>query len=417
MKTSFFFKNTCLGSPKPLAFAIAVGISLSSSPASAVQFNFIGTDTLAPSYRDKVVNGFNQAAFQWSSLLADDVTVNIGIDFKPAGLGFIADTQLRDKFVVFKPYTEVRNALEARAQTDDAKTAVANLPKGSSLELLLNTTQENPNVPAAQNPYLDNNGSANNTTISLTPANAKALGLLAANSPALDATITFNSDFNFIFPDGTTTKPIEFSPQDDLIAQELTNPRNFVDIVTHELGHVLGFISNEEKIDENIIFQPEDTQNYFPTTLDLFRHSTDSLAYGKGVIDMRVGCTNLIPCDQYFSLDGGTTKIASFSTGVIFGDGGQPSHWKESMLTGIDLGIMNPTLDGVLDPATGELIGSLEPRQFSQYDKQAFNAIGWNLKQPVSVPEPRSLVGLTAFGAGLLLTRKNRHRKITFPIK
>ena len=50
-----------------------------------------------------------------------------------------------------------------------------------------------------QNPYVDNDGGANNTTVRLTTANAKALGLLSGTAPGQDAAITFNSQFAWDF--------------------------------------------------------------------------------------------------------------------------------------------------------------------------------------------------------------------------
>ena len=130
-------------------------------------------------------------------------------------------------------------------------------------------------------------------------------------------------------------------------------------VATHEIGHALGFLSGVDQLD--YFGNPKnggpfnDNQLPFVNTLDLFRYSTDSKNLGAidGTADTR---------DKYFSLDGGTNKIASFATGVDFGDGQQASHWKDNL----GLGIMDPTF------ARGEL-GIIR-----ENDLRAFDVIGYN---------------------------------------
>jgi hypothetical protein len=146
--------------------------------------------------------------------------------------------------------------------------------------------------------------------------------------------------------------------------------------------------------------------------MDLFRFSQSSIANGKGVIDWAANTT-----DKYFSINGGIKKIASFSTGQIYGDQQQASHWKDDL----GIGIMDPTA------APGELL------EISQQDQQLLDVIGWdrtaapepssptatispssssisitppnNSLTTTSVPEPSTLVGIMALGARLLLKR------------
>ena len=81
------------------------------------------------------------------------------------------------------------------------------------------------------------------------------------------------------------------------------------------------------------------------------------------MIDWSTGST-----DKYFSLDGGVTKIASFSTGSVQGDGQQASHWKDLL----GLGTLDPTA------VSGEL------QTFTDLDAIGFDVIGWNLASGVS---------------------------------
>jgi hypothetical protein len=89
----------------------------------------------------------------------------------------------------------------------------------------------------------------------------------------------------------------------------------------------------------------------------------------------------------YFSLDGGTTNLGNFSTGRIYGDEEQASHWKDNL----GLGIMDPTAQpaGQINiPSTLDLV--------------AFDVIGWNL-----VPEPSSAL-LGSLSLLFVMTRRRR---------
>jgi len=193
-------------------------------------------------------------------------------------------------------------------------------------------------------------------------ANAKALGLLAANNAAIDASITFSSNFSF-----------DFDPTNGISAGFY----DFVGVATHEIGHALGFISGVDVLDTNSsgpFFN--DNQFTFISTLDLFRFSAASIGQGAGVIDWTANNGN-----KYFSVNGGVTSIALYSNGTVHGDGRQASHWKDSL----GIGIMDPTA------ATGELMA------ISGTDIRGFDVIGWDLE---TVPEPGTimLMGLGIFG-------------------
>jgi hypothetical protein len=70
----------------------------------------------------------------------------------------------------------------------------------------------------------------------MSTSNAKALGLVAGNAPGIDGSITFSSNFSF-----------DLDPSDGISAGDY----DFVGIATHELGHLLGFVSGVDVLDEN----------------------------------------------------------------------------------------------------------------------------------------------------------------------
>ena len=319
--------------------------------------------------------GFLDAAARWSSLFTDNVTLNMTVGTQTLGAGILASTgsaQTRYTYGAFK------TALSADATSANDATAVAHLAPGSSFGMLLNRTANSPNGSGSATPYLDNNGNANNTTIRISNAEAKALGLTPAPqnvgvcAGVCDASIVFSNTFAF-----------DFDPTNGITAGQY----DFVGIATHEIGHALGFISGVDVLDINSppVNGPfDDDQFNFVSGLDMFRYSAASFALGA--IDWTASTTA-----KYFSIDGGVTAGPLFSTGRNFGDGQQASHWKDSL----SIGIMDPTA------ATGELLS------ISANDIRAFDVIGWNLQAAV-VPEPGTLVLFGMALAGLGVTRKRQ---------
>jgi hypothetical protein len=307
-----------------------------------------------------IQNGFTQAGAIWATHLTDNVTVNVNIDYQPLGAGILGSaTSTKATYT----YSDVRTALTTDRTSESDVAAVANLPVGNSFNMLINYTSNNPDGWGSSVPYLDNDGDANNTTLRITTANAKALGLLAANNPASDAAISFSSNFSWDFDSGDGITPGTY---------------DFVGVAVHELGHALGFVSGVDILDSN----SPNGMNYFAdniftyvSTPDLFRFSATSLSQGAGTIDWTTNGTN-----KYFSIDGGVTPIANFSLGTNHGDGRQASHWKD----GLGIGIMDPTT------ASGELCA------VTNNDVFLMDVIGWNTAESSTTPEPEFL-GLFVF--------------------
>src|SRR5262245_9635712 len=136
--------------------------------------------------------GFQRAASFWQSQFSDPVTVNITAGFAALGpgiLGSASSTQFATNFL------SVKTALGADATSGDDSTMVAGLPGGASYSKYINRTSDNPNGSGSATPYVR----SGITSMRITNANAKAIGLLAANNAAPDATITFSTLFNFDF--------------------------------------------------------------------------------------------------------------------------------------------------------------------------------------------------------------------------
>ena len=352
-----------------IGFCILAAFCLCGGAAGALTFNF----TPAAGMSQQAINAFAQAGARWSALFNDPVTVNINIDFSALGPGILGSTSTSEWWGY---YSTIHNALLTDRKSADDYTAASHLPGGSTFGMLINRTSNSPYGAGSATPYIDNNGNDNNGIIDLTGANAKALGLLPGNYPDSDAYISFSSNFQW-----------DFNPNDGISPGKF----DFVGIAAHEIGHALGFISGVDILDYNSTapyFYPDYAFTYV-NPLDLFRYST--LSYNNGVIDWTADAR-----DKYFSIDGGATKLASFSTGETWGDGYQASHWKETF----GLGIMIPAV------APGWQLA------ITGLDAKAMDVIGWDAVPPIQVPEPGTIamIATALLGFAGIAFRRMGHR-------
>lgn len=338
-------RRSSQGSEEKSIKRVLVSEKLESRRVFALGFQF----NPAPGTSRQVIAGFEEAGRLWQDLFSDNVKVVVDISEQNLGPVVIGST-LSNK--VNLPYVNVRNSLFADARSVDDAFAASNLSTNNSINVYMNLTSDNPNGAGSLVPYVDADGGANNTTLWVLRANARALGLLPANDPGVDGSISFNTaTFNFDFDRSDGITP---------------GTTDFVFVAAHEIGHLLGFVSGVDVLDF------VDGQGGRPgpfgddalvnvTVLDLFRQSTASVGAGADLdftADTRA---------KYFSLDGASQfGAARFATGVNNGDGNQASHWFDNS--------PNPSI-GFMDPnaAVGEfgvVTGS---------DLTAFDVIGWDL--------------------------------------
>jgi Ca2+-binding RTX toxin-like protein len=291
--------------------------------------------------------GFEMAAAIWSTFLSDDVTINLRVG---ATTGLDNDQAVGGAIPIFheQNYGVYQEYVAQDATSAEDAAANTSLQDGNTVDVLVNGE------------VVDGN-----TSIMLTSAQAKALGMTEAlvledgttwdrdlvDPTALDGYILINTSYTWNYD----------------FAREFAAPEgtlDFLSMALHEIGHNLGFVSGIDGLIETFTMHSGETRTEGFTALDMFRLTDTSAAIANldgSVADLTVGGTS------YFSLDGGTTSLGTFSTGqdtTAGGDGYQASHWERFQQA---IGIMDPTL------------GYKERTNISHLDLQAFDVLGWDV--------------------------------------
>ncbi|MEM9452527.1 MAG: NF038122 family metalloprotease, partial [Cyanobacteria bacterium P01_E01_bin.6] len=321
-----------------IALVIAAYPIFHAAPARSLQFNFGFAEDTPP----EVIQGFEDAGNLWSSFLSDDITVDVAVQYEPfnqTSLGRFTPERVNVE------YRDVLGALQNDIGSVNDTISFNALPRSSELGdtldstlnfgLLINGTADNPNGSGSLVPYLDNDGDCNNHSIRITTANAKALGLpttgtgtcsSGVSSPSNDGIIAINSNFDWDFDISDGFDPLTY---------------DFVGVAAQGIGATLGNISGIDVLDFNSPLVVDDESLFFEDSMfpfvslpDLHRFSPESAELG--VIDWTTGRTDETGAEvsKYFSIDGGQTPIANFSTGIRRGDGNRASSWQADEIGG-----------------------------------------------------------------------------------
>jgi hypothetical protein len=236
----------------------------------------------------------------FEATFTDPVTVNIQVDFARLGHDLIGQSSYGLNTYSF---SQITTALLANSKSTDDANAIVSLPATDP-------------IPGTHH-YV------------MTPAEAKALGLLGATT-ALDGTATFSS-----------TAPFDYDRSDGITAGQY----DFQGSVAHEFSEIMGrelnAIGNE--------VQTGEANGYY--LYDLFKFTAE-------------GARSFVGTTQgYFSLDNGVTNLNDFNNSPDddFGDWAE-SAGDDSFLAFSDSGVVNPV---------------------TATDLRVMDVLGWDLASPV----------------------------------
>jgi hypothetical protein len=236
---------------------------------------------------------FIRAAAQWEAQIRNPISIILDVDYGPTRFG--------------TPYPSgVLGSTGTSLTTQSFSTVRARLVNsaGSAAETTLYNA-----LPATA--VSTDVGAISSVQVALPVA--RALGIAAADGTTADASIGFNSNFTF-----------DFDPSNGITAGQT----DFDAVAVHEMGHALGFISRvggsttSMSVWDIFRFRPGTTLATFTTATRIMTTGGDHRFYDG---QPELACST-----------GGPSGSG--------GDGRQASHWKDDSLTGVTIGIMDPTI-------------------------------------------------------------------------
>jgi hypothetical protein len=315
---------------KPFAtgLAIATVLGLAAvpgglSPARALMFD-VTYDPSVLSAPAAFETAFQDAINLYQTTYTDPITINIDvgwgeIDGNPLNPGNLGQSRTNQpgNFT----YTQVRNALISDAKSAGDFQAVSTLGVTD---------------PTGGRPF------------GMSDAEAKALGLRAANAPGIDGWVGFNSTASYTFDSNNRAVAGEY---------------DFIGLAEHEIAEVMGrYGMTQNGCGASLCDSP----------IDLFRYTSP-------------GNLDLNPANgSYFSIDSGNTNINTFN-GI---SGGDLSDWL-----------------GLTPDAFNHALASGLEEPFTVGDEILMDVIGYD---PAAVPEPAPLSLLATALIAVAVLRRRR---------
>ena len=256
-----------------------------------------------------------QAVEQYvESLWSDPVTLRISISFQSLAPGVLGSA---GSSLLAVPFTTARAGLVNGRDASD--TVLPRLPTGGTVMVRYDGTKA---------------AVTNENRVVFPRANMKST---VADSSGSDASITFSTVF-----------PFDYDPADGV------NGFSFRDVLVHEVGHAMGFVSASDFVSGDM------------TSMDLFRfQTTDGDAdYNPDSIAEFTARPRLVSRNK--PDDAHHVEIGTVEYPMSDGDPYQSSHLREQ-----------PTSLGLMDPAMGPGV-SRHPYYFNSRDLAILDAIGWD---------------------------------------
>ncbi|HKY29628.1 MAG TPA: NF038122 family metalloprotease [Pyrinomonadaceae bacterium] len=289
-------------------------------------------------------DAFIVAANRWEALVSTPITVVIDVDFGPTFFGEPFD----DPNILGATGSSIQHSTPSAVRQQ----LISNAPEADELPLY-NA------LPGMSIPVELNDTTANASTVRLTWADARALGLRSdiTNPDSIplgqgDAGIGFNSAHTF-----------DFNPDDGISPGAL----DFDAVVVHEIGHALGFTSSSG----NNVASPVSMWDLFR-----FRPGAASLStFGTASRVMSEGGTQVFFNNRTNTFGSQELQLSTGGSDGVGGDGEQSSHWKDDRFTAF-IGIMDPTLS------------SGEREVITDNDLKALDTFGYKIGGTAPPPPP-----------------------------
>ena len=327
--------------------------------------NFLGTFDLtsSPSMafagNAAATAAFGRALNQWEAFIADPILITIDVDFDATLPSDVLAAATPSAF--FLPYNFVRDRIVMDSSSEADDTIVMSLPT---------QPQSTFDVPVG----FDLSGD-----LEITKANLKAIGIAGLDNAfgVSDGTIRFNPAITYDFDnsDGVTVGSTDFET-----------------VAAHEIGHILGFISAvdvvEEVLESGTPLDPDDPIAISPTTFDLYRFEDGTPNDPSTALGFTNAARSLVPgavdvFDQV--LPGpGLTELP-----LADGQVNQASHFQD----GLNLGALDPSF------AVGEVV------TVGVNDVRVLDLIGYDIT--IAIPEP-GMASFVMLLVGPALLRRRR---------
>jgi hypothetical protein len=277
------------------------------------------------------MGAFLEAASFWEDNLSDPVTVVVNIEFANLDSGILGSTRSQR---TTNSYVTVRAAMLADAFAAAEQNALNQLPTSSL-------------------PIVATQGERNEASVTLTTANAKALGIGTGLDSLYGGPLPNSADARIQFANAFAST-FDYDRSNGISSGKT----DFVSVAAHEIGHALGFISMTDVQDLNANF------TLHPNTFDFWRFAetggphnltSESRLCTAGAAEYYDSVKNNVSLSHGVST---SDSVCGSSSGSC-----QASHWSDH------LGLL-------MDPTLGAGI-SVNPQTL---DKHALDYIGYSHK-------------------------------------